>query len=76
VSCARRRPPPPAAGDRAHDDPDSDPEDDQIDDHLPVTTSRAALVLAVISPKPAVENTVTVKYSLRHQLRALSWGEG
>jgi hypothetical protein len=29
----------------------------------PVTTSRAASVLAVISPNPTVENTVTVKYS-------------
>jgi hypothetical protein len=28
-----------------------------------VTTSRAASVLAVISPNPTVENTVTVKYS-------------
>ena len=29
----------------------------------PVTTSRAAWVLAVMSPNPTVENTVTVKYS-------------
>ena len=29
----------------------------------PVTTSRAASVLAVISPNPTVVNTVTVKYS-------------
>ena len=28
-----------------------------------VTTSRAASVLAVMSPNPTVENTVTVKYS-------------
>jgi hypothetical protein len=28
-----------------------------------VTTSRAASVLAVMSPKPTVENTVTVQYS-------------
>ena len=28
-----------------------------------MTTSRAASVLAVISPNPTVENTVTVKYS-------------
>jgi hypothetical protein len=28
-------PPLPTVGDRAHDDPDSDPKDDQIDDHLP-----------------------------------------
>ena len=28
-----------------------------------VTTSRAAWVLAVMSPKPTVENTVTAKYS-------------
>ena len=30
---------------------------------FPVTTSRAASVLAVISPNPTVVNTVTVKYS-------------
>jgi hypothetical protein len=29
----------------------------------PVTTSRAASVLAVMSPNPTVENTVTAKYS-------------
>jgi hypothetical protein len=29
----------------------------------PVTTSRAVSVLAVMSPNPTVENTVTVKYS-------------
>ena len=29
----------------------------------PVTTSRAAWVLAVMSPNPTVESTVTVKYS-------------
>ena len=28
-----------------------------------VTTSRAASVVAVMSPKPTVENTVTVKYN-------------
>lgn len=29
----------------------------------PVTTSRAAWVLAVMSPNPTVDSTVTVKYS-------------
>ncbi len=28
----------------------------------PVTTSRASSLLAVMSPNPTVENTVTVKY--------------
>jgi hypothetical protein len=30
----------------------------------PVTTRRAVWDLAVMSPKPTVENTVTVKYSV------------
>ena len=35
----------------------------------PVTTSRAASVLAVMSPNPTVENTVTVKYSASLRVR-------
>ena len=53
----------PAAPDRAHDNLDRHAEDDQVGDHLPVTTSRAVSVLAVMSPNPTVENTVTVKYN-------------
>lgn len=49
--------------DCAHDDFDGEPEDDEVGNHLPVTTSRAASVLAVMSPNPTVDNTVTVKYS-------------
>ena len=37
----------------------------------PVTTSRAASVLAVMSPKPTVVNTVTVKYSAF--VRVMGW---
>ena len=37
----------------------------------PVTTSRAASVLAVISPNPTVANTVTVKYSA--SVRVSGW---
>ena len=53
----------PAAADRARDDLDRGAEDGPVGDHLPVSTSRAAAVLAVMSPNPTVENTVTVKYS-------------
>ena len=36
-----------------------------------VTTSRAAWVVAVMSPKPTVANTVTVKY--KALLRVMGW---
>jgi len=54
---------PPASPDRVDNDLDREPDGDEIDDHLAVTTRRAASVLAVKSPNPTVEDTVTVKYS-------------
>jgi hypothetical protein len=57
--CCRRCWPRPIAD----DDSDPDPRKRRSAIICPVTTSRAVSVLAVMSPKPTVENTVAVKYS-------------
>ena len=60
-----------ATRDRAHNDPSPEPKDDEIDDHLPSDYQLAASVLAVMSPKPTVANTVTAKYSAL--VRVMGW---
>ena len=63
--------PPPAASDHAHDDPGPSPTMTRSMIICPVTSSRAASALAVISPKPTVAKTATVRYSAL--VRVMGW---
>ena len=49
-----------------HADPET--EDSQVEDLCTVTMRRAGLSVAVMSPKPTVAKTVTVKYSASVQV--------
>ena len=55
--------------DRADEHLDHEAEAEQIEDHLCMPTTRATWLVAVMSPKPTVAKTVTVKYSADRPIR-------